>query len=169
MKDHRQIVTMDIQVLFSLSVYLVLLTSVSSSHNIGLSSQSRSLRQVFYPNNYLEHKEKSFSTNTDVRNGTDNRKPAFRNCKGYTPSVKEEQLPNNFVIKVEADDPDRDTIEYSFVMAASERPKFRIDSKTGDIYTSHTFDRDEPIREKEVNFALTRASIIIICLCPLLN
>lgn len=85
------------------------------------------------------------------RNGTDNRKPAFRGCSTYAPTVKEEQPSNVFVIKVEADDPDEsDTIEYSFVTATSERPKFRIDSKTGEIYTSHTFDRDEPIREKEV-------------------
>uniref|UniRef100_A0A1B0DEJ8 Uncharacterized protein n=1 Tax=Phlebotomus papatasi TaxID=29031 RepID=A0A1B0DEJ8_PHLPP len=81
----------------------------------------------------------------------DNRKPAFRDCKGYAPSVKEEQTPGTFVFKVEADDPDEaDTIEYSFVTAASERPKFRIDAKTGVIVTAYTFDRDEPIREKEV-------------------
>ncbi|GAB0089877.1 DE-cadherin [Sergentomyia squamirostris] len=88
---------------------------------------------------------------TDRAVVTDNRKPAFRDCKGYAPSVKEEQAPGTFVLKVEADDPDEaDTIEYSFVTAASERPKFRIDSKTGVIVTSYTFDRDEPIREKEV-------------------
>lgn len=86
------------------------------------------------------------------RNGTDNRKPSFRDCKNYAPSVKEEQPSNVFVMKVEAVDPDEsDHIEYSFVMSASERPRFRIDSKTGEIYTSHTFDRDEPSREKEVN------------------
>lgn len=145
---------MDIQVLLSLSIcYYVLLTLVSglSNHNNGLTSNTRNLRQVFYPGNYIDEQEKSFSNGGGGRNGTDNRKPAFRNCKGYAPSVKEEQPSNNFVIKVEADDPDpSDSIEYSFVMATSERPKFRIDSKTGDIYTSHTFDRDEPIREKEV-------------------
>lgn len=86
------------------------------------------------------------------RNGTDNRKPSFRDCKNYAPSVKEEQPPNVFVMKVEAVDPDEsDHIEYSFVISASERPRFRIDSKTGEIYTSHTFDRDEPSREKEVS------------------
>lgn len=86
------------------------------------------------------------------RNGTDNRKPSFRDCKNYAPSVKEEQPSNVFVMKVEAVDPDEsDHIEYSFVMSASERPRFRIDSKTGEIYTSHTFDRDEPSREKEVS------------------
>lgn len=86
------------------------------------------------------------------RNGTDNRKPSFRDCKNYAPSVKEEQPSNVFVMKVSAIDPDEsDHIEYSFVMSASERPRFRIDSKTGEIYTSHTFDRDEPSREKEVS------------------
>uniref|UniRef100_A0A6B2EJU5 Cadherin egf lag seven-pass g-type receptor n=1 Tax=Phlebotomus kandelakii TaxID=1109342 RepID=A0A6B2EJU5_9DIPT len=90
-------------------------------------------------------------TDRTVVTVADNRKPAFRDCKGYAPSVKEEQSPGTFVLKVEADDPDEaDTIEYSFVTAASERPKFRIDSKTGVIVTAYTFDRDEPIREKEV-------------------
>lgn len=128
------------------SVLLALVTGLSN-HNNGISNV-RNLREVFYPGNFIEQGN-SFSNG--IRNGTDNRKPAFRNCKGYAPSVKEEQPANNFVIKVEADDPDpSDSIEYSFVMASSERPKFRIDAKTGDIYTSHTFDRDEPIREKEV-------------------
>lgn len=140
--------------LLSLSICCVLLTLVSSVSNEsnGLSSNNRNLRQVFYPGNYIDQQQqKSFSNG--VRNGTDNRKPAFRNCKGYAPSVKEELTSNNFVIKVEADDPDpSDSIEYNFVQAASERPKFSINSKTGDIYTSHVFDRDEPIREKEVIF-----------------
>lgn len=142
---------MDIQVLLSLSICCVLLTLVSSvSQSNGLSSNSRNLRQTYYPVNYIDQSEKSFPN--VVRNGTDNRKPAFRNCKGYAATVKEELTSNNFVIKVEADDPDPlDSIEYNFVTAMSERPKFRIDSKTGDIYTSHTFDRDEPIREKEVS------------------
>lgn len=146
---------MDIKVLFSLSICFVLLTLVSSSlsnQSNGLSSNTRNLRQVYYPGNYIEQKENKFLNLNGVRNGTDNRKPAFRNCKGYAPSVKEELVSSTFVIKVEADDPDpSDSIEYSFVTAASERPKFRIDSKTGDIYTLHTFDRDEPMREKEVS------------------
>lgn len=132
------------------SVLLALVTGLSNNNNNDdISSNVRNLRDVFYPGNFIDH-ENGLSMGS-IRNGTDNRKPAFRNCKGYAPSVKEEQPANNFVIKVEADDPDvSDKIEYSFVIAASERPKFRIDSKTGDIYTSHTFDRDEPIREKEV-------------------
>lgn len=85
------------------------------------------------------------------RYGTDNRKPAFRGCKDYAPKLKEEQPSNTFVIKVEAIDPDEyDSITYSFEKSVTERAKFRINSKTGEIVTSYTFDRDEPIREKEV-------------------
>lgn len=55
------------------------------------------------------------------------------------------------MIQVEAEDPNEtDTIKYRFVTGASERPKFRIDPKTGKMVTAHTFDRDEPIREIEV-------------------
>lgn len=82
--------------------------------------------------------------------GRDNRKPSFKNCKSYSPSVSEELPPGAFVIRVEAEDEDNDEISYSFVTASAERPKFRIDSKSGVILTQHTFDRDEPIREKEV-------------------
>lgn len=99
--------------------------------------------------------QKSFinSTNAAINQqySTDNRKPAFRGCKDYAPRLKEEQPANTFVIKVEADDPDAsDLITYSFEKSLTERAKFRINSKTGEIVTSYTFDRDEPIREKEV-------------------
>lgn len=91
---------------------------------------------------------------------TDNRKPAFGGCKDYAPKLKEEQPTNTFVIKVEAYDPDaQDQITYSFEKSLTERAKFRINSKTGEIVTSYTFDRDEPIREKEVCFYR-----LIICL-----
>lgn len=86
------------------------------------------------------------------RYSTDNRKPAFRGCKDYSPKLKEEQPSNTFVIKVEANDPDDDLITYSFEKSLTERAKFRINSKTGEIVTSYTFDRDEPIREKEVTY-----------------
>lgn len=140
------------------------------------SSQVRRLRQAFDTNNFLEYKErvanekakankiKSSNNNNNhniinsngwlmaERNGTDNRKPALRNCKNDALKVKEEQPPNVYVVRVEADDPDEfDTIDYSMVNSITERTRFRIDSKTGDIYTSYTFDRDEPIREKEVS------------------
>ncbi|XP_055601986.1 DE-cadherin [Uranotaenia lowii] len=81
----------------------------------------------------------------------DNRKPVFVNCEGYAPSVKEERDPGEYVIQVNATDPDEhQKISYSFVTAPGERSKFRIDKTTGQITTTHRFDRDEPIREKEV-------------------
>lgn len=93
-------------------------------------------------------------------NNTDNRKPAFQYCKDYAPKVKEEQPFKTFVIQVEAHDPDEhDKIKYSIEKSATDRAKFEINEKTGEIYTSYTFDRDEPIREKEVKF-LTLSSVI---------
>ncbi|XP_054736553.1 DE-cadherin [Anastrepha obliqua] len=82
---------------------------------------------------------------------SDNRKPAFKNCASYKPSVKEERPENTFVIMVQAEDPDSDQeIKYSLVQSAAERSKFHIDPKTGVIVTAHIFDRDEPIYEKAV-------------------
>nr|BAA05942.1 DE-cadherin [Drosophila melanogaster] len=81
----------------------------------------------------------------------DNRKPAFKNCAGYAPKVKEEQPENTYVLTVEAVDPDPDqVIRYSIVQSPFERPKFFINPSTGVIFTTHTFDRDEPIHEKFV-------------------
>ena len=85
------------------------------------------------------------------REGSDNRKPQIRNCKGYAPVIREEQTHGTFVVKVEAFDPDKqDRIEFSFITANNERPKFKIDPQSGIITTNHVFDRDEPAREKEV-------------------
>lgn len=123
-------------------------------------NRSRSLRQI-YENNaskYTEirpaqshHHFHSDIDNSVERNSSDNRKPAFYACKDYAPKVKEEQPSNTFVIKVDAEDPDEtDIITYSFEKSANERAKFRINEKTGEIETAYTFDRDEPIREKEV-------------------
>lgn len=121
-------------------------------------NRNRNLRQA-YDGNSLEYREivppHSIVQYDDdfgmKRNSTDNRKPAFLNCKDYAPSVKEEQPPTTYVITVEAKDPDEeDAITYSFEKSVSERAKFRINAKTGEIVTSYTFDRDEPIREKEV-------------------
>ena len=80
----------------------------------------------------------------------DNRKPHFHDCKSYAPSVKEEQPAGAFVIRVKALDPDNDNLEYSIITAFNERQKFKINPSTGEITTAHIFDRDEPIREKEV-------------------
>lgn len=124
-------------------------------------NRSRNLRQAYDNKYYTEilpaqthHHFHGDFDNSFERNSTDNRKPAFLNCKDYAPKVKEEQPWNTFVIQVEAVDPDElDTITYSFEKSANERAKFRINEKTGDIVTSYTFDRDEPIREKEVSAA----------------
>lgn len=100
----------------------------------------------------IQELQKHFNSSSIDRYSTDNRKPAFRGCKDYAPKLKEEQPSNTFVIKVEAEDPDEhDSITYSFEKSVTERAKFRINSKTGEIVTSYTFDRDEPIREKEVD------------------
>ncbi|XP_050421332.1 DE-cadherin isoform X2 [Adelges cooleyi] len=84
----------------------------------------------------------------------DNHKPVFTNCSNYQPSVKEEQPTNTYVFTVKAldrDPPDNGgTITYTFVTSPGERPKFSIDSQTGEITTRYMFDRDETAREKEV-------------------
>lgn len=144
---------------FLISVLLYSKTVVINSKDAA-SSIATSAQRV-YRNAFInDHNEmpslygfnKAINVSTD-RYGTDNRKPAFRGCKDYAPKLKEEQSPNTFVIKVEAIDPDQyDSITYSFEKSVTERAKFRINSKTGEIVTSYTFDRDEPIREKEVGF-----------------
>lgn len=129
--------------------------------SVGEVNRSRNLRQAYDDNPYKyteilpvhsNHHFHSDFDNSVERNSSDNRKPAFYACKDYAPKVKEEQPWNTFVIKVDAEDPDEyDTITYSFEKSANERAKFRINEKTGEIVTSYTFDRDEPIREKEVS------------------
>ena len=101
---------------------------------------------------YFDQSSSSNNVNSnEILYSVDNRKPAFKNCAGYKPSVKEEQPENTYVIMVEAEDPDQDQeIKYSLVQSAAERPKFRINPTTGVIVTEHTFDRDEPIHEKAV-------------------
>lgn len=169
-------VTMDIRLVCVVAIGMCcFLPSLRGVHKSG-SSQVRSLRQASDNNNFLEYTERFNSAVTNEkskankikpnnnkiinsngwlmteRNGTDNRKPALQNCKNEALRVKEEQPPNIFVVRVEADDPDElDTIDYSLVNSITERTRFRINSNTGDIYTSYTFDRDEPIREKEVS------------------
>lgn len=125
-------------------------------------NKSRMLRQAY--DNALSYSEIVPSNNnrfhgefdnSGERNSTDNRKPAFYACKDYAPKVKEEQQLNTFVIKVDAKDPDEyDKITYSFEKAANEKAKFRINGQTGEITTYYRFDRDEPIREKEVRLFL---------------
>uniref|UniRef100_T1PGQ5 Cadherin n=1 Tax=Musca domestica TaxID=7370 RepID=T1PGQ5_MUSDO len=118
--------------------------SVSALYSGSLPSQSSRGVQYFV--------QQSHNNNVNSNeNYTDNRKPAFKNCAGYKPSVKEEQPENSFVITVKAEDPDPgQEIVYNLVQSAAERPKFRINPISGVITTEHTFDRDEPIHEKAV-------------------
>lgn len=101
-----------------------------------------------YNINFQEQQQKHNEVNYKKVN--DNHKPAFKDCKSYNPVVKEELPPGAFVIQVKAEDVDDDEIEYKFVLFVGERERFRLDSKTGVITTQYTFDRDEPIREKEI-------------------
>ncbi|RZF43960.1 hypothetical protein LSTR_LSTR006768 [Laodelphax striatellus] len=86
----------------------------------------------------------------------DNHKPVFTNCSRYQPSVKEESDPGVFVFQVTAVDRDPPEsggrIMYTIVSSPGERQqKFNIDPNTGVITTNnYMFDRDEPVREKEV-------------------
>lgn len=88
----------------------------------------------------------------------DNHKPKIRECARITPVVREEQPIGTFVVQVYAEDVDlNDQIEFSLVKSATERNQLTIDPKTGRIFTNHVFDRDEPIREKQL-YATVRAT-----------
>lgn len=121
-------------------------------------NRNRNLRQAYdgsglqYSEIVPQHSFVQYDDDYNVkRTNNDNRKPSFYACKDYAPNVREEQPPGTYINRVEARDPDQDdTITYSLEKSASERPKFRIDSKSGELFTVYTFDRDEPIREKEV-------------------
>lgn len=160
------------KLLIPLTLILVYQTATSNAHSannhpkhreiasisVTEVNRSRGLRQTSDDSlKYTEIRPSSRYSSGDFdggleMNSTDNRKPAFQNCKDYAPKVKEEQPFKTFVIRVEAHDPDEhDKIKYSIEKSATERAKFQIDEKTGEIYTSYTFDRDEPIREKEVS------------------
>uniref|UniRef100_A0A182WJR5 DE-cadherin n=1 Tax=Anopheles minimus TaxID=112268 RepID=A0A182WJR5_9DIPT len=87
-----------------------------------------------------------------------NRKPSFVECDSYKPTLEEEQPKGTLVLRVSATDPDPEqSIEYSFITAPGERLRLQIDNSTGEITTRHIFDRDEPIREKEV-YIVVRAT-----------
>ncbi|XP_037944912.1 DE-cadherin [Teleopsis dalmanni] len=121
--------------------------TVSSLHS-SLPSARSGNSAVYFGHNSASQ---TSSANLNEAFSVDNRKPAFKNCATYKPSVKEEQPENTYVIQVLAEDPDPgQEIKYSVVQSFSERPKFFINSQTGVITTAHTFDRDEPIREKAV-------------------
>ncbi|XP_014282551.1 DE-cadherin isoform X2 [Halyomorpha halys] len=84
----------------------------------------------------------------------ENHKPIFTNCSMYQPSVPEELTHTTTVIQVTAADKDPPEsggkVTYTFVATPQESQKFNIDPETGVITTRHSFDRDEPNREKEV-------------------
>ncbi|XP_075165630.1 DE-cadherin [Haematobia irritans] len=123
--------------------------SVSSLYSGALPMTPRGLNPS--SSGYYSPSQNSVNSNEVGYSVVDNRKPAFKNCAGYKPSVKEEQPENTYVIMVQAEDPDPgQEIKYSLVQSAAERPKFRINPTTGVIVTEHTFDRDEPIHEKAV-------------------
>lgn len=132
-------------------------TEVNRSRNLRQTYENNGSKSKIYNEIHPAQSHHHLFSSSDIdnsveRNSTDNRKPAFYACKDYAPKVKEEQPSNTFVIRVDAEDPDEyDTITYSFEKSANERAKFHINEKTGDIETSYTFDRDEPIREKEVS------------------
>ncbi|CAH1153422.1 unnamed protein product [Phaedon cochleariae] len=85
---------------------------------------------------------------------THNHKPTFRDCQNYKPSVKEEQDAGTSVIQVKAyDDDPRDgggTVTYRIVHRDGERVLFSINNATGLLKTIQPFDRDEPVRQKEL-------------------
>lgn len=87
-----------------------------------------------------------------------NHKPKIHKCNSLTATVKEEQPIGTFIVQVYAEDVDvNDQIEFSLVKSATERNQLTIDPKTGRIFTNHVFDRDEPIREKQL-YATVRAT-----------
>ncbi|XP_055381774.1 DE-cadherin [Condylostylus longicornis] len=141
-----------INIILQLVSFLILISKVSPTKRTKYENSTTLFRENEYEQESLIlNRLKRDSNSISLANWHDNRKPAFKDCKDIGPSVKEEQPAGAFVIKVEAEDPDvNNTIRYSFVSAAAQRPKFRIDPKTGVITTSHIFDRDEPIHEKEV-------------------
>nr|XP_023019131.1 DE-cadherin [Leptinotarsa decemlineata] len=83
-----------------------------------------------------------------------NHKPEFRDCQTYKPYVKEEQQAGTRVTQVKAYDNDpKDaggTITYRIVHRDGERVMFSINNVTGVLTTIQPFDRDEPIRQKEL-------------------
>ena len=99
----------------------------------------------------IETESVSSDTYDGVRHLGDNCNPCFLECDSYKPMLREEQPFGTPVLRVIAIDLNpRQTIEYSLVTTPGERARFRIDKSTGDITTAHIFDRDEPIREKEI-------------------
>ncbi|KAK4871853.1 hypothetical protein RN001_015977 [Aquatica leii] len=83
-----------------------------------------------------------------------NHKPEFKNCSKYNPTIKEEQPRGTTVIKVNAVDTDpKDsggTVTYKIIPRDGYQKFFEVDEETGEITTNTIFDRDEPLRQKEL-------------------
>ncbi|XP_053663837.1 DE-cadherin-like [Anopheles marshallii] len=110
-----------------------------------------SLYNLYYEMGQITSIQDCPSVVTEPHRLRGNCNPSFEACDSYKPMLTEEQSVGTPVLRVTATDPDpRQTIEYSFVTTPGERARFRIDKSTGEITTAHNFDRDEPIREKEI-------------------
>ncbi|XP_052895717.1 DE-cadherin-like [Anopheles moucheti] len=84
-----------------------------------------------------------------------NHQPWFQYCTHYKPTLKEEQPPGTPVLRVTAADPDQgQTIEYSIATMPDGRKYFNIDKTTGQIASVHVFERDAPIRVREINITV---------------
>lgn len=82
-------------------------------------------------------------------------KPTFKDCASYWGVVIPEEEPKGlFVTQVEATDEDPaeagGIVTYSIINRPGVREFFVINSTTGKIHTNFAFDRDEPMRQKEV-------------------
>lgn len=123
------------------------LSFVTAQQNIPISTYKEN--EVFqnYYNPNPSSTRQAYATDT-------NQKPHFKDCANYKPTVKEEQVKDTFVIKVQAEDNDpKDkggTVTYKIVARDNERANFKINNETGEITTLIAFDRDEPLRQKEL-------------------
>lgn len=127
---------------------------LASIYAIGFVSPRERISDLYVTSNhrrsFTEYDPSRYSHNV-VK---DNHKPVFTDCSRYNPTVKEEEPRDTSVITISAIDEDPPeaggTLTYSFVLKDGERGKFNINNETGEITTSHIFDRDEPSRNKEV-------------------
>ncbi|XP_053663737.1 DE-cadherin-like [Anopheles marshallii] len=84
-----------------------------------------------------------------------NHKPKFHDCTHYEPTLRKEQPTGTPVLRVTASDPDQgQTLEYSIATMPEDQNYFNIDKTTGQIVSAHVFDRDAPIRDREINITV---------------
>ncbi|XP_056645235.1 DE-cadherin [Diorhabda sublineata] len=124
--------------------YTFLYFTVSSSQTTNF----RGINDVLLVDTFSQPHEKAANMVVD------NHKPKFIGCQDYKPSVKEEQRSGTYVMTVEAHDEDpKDAggiITYSLIHRDGERVLFEINNRTGELTTIQGFDRDEPVRQKEL-------------------